>query len=91
MSRQAALTDALELVAGELRTAVGRFPPFSSPHEGYAVILEELEELWEHVRCNTGRTLTARHEAIQLAAMAARYIAELTPAAGPSSSEEALP
>ena len=50
---------------------------FNSPHEGYAVILEELDELWEHVKADTGRTPDARDEAIQVAAMALRYAAEL--------------
>jgi len=58
--------------------AAGKFPPMNSPHEGYAVIYEELDELWEHVRANTGRTADARTEAIQVAAMAVRYIYDLT-------------
>lgn len=55
-----------ELVAVELSAANERFPQFHSCHEGYAVILEELEEakaelevaeaqtnnLWEHIKSN---------------------------------------
>lgn len=44
-------------VEAELRRAVGRFRSFNSPHEGWAVIREELDELWEHVKKNTGRGL----------------------------------
>ena len=34
-----------ELVDLELKSANEKFPPFHSEHEGYAVILEEVEEL----------------------------------------------
>ena len=38
-----------ELVAVELAAANERFPQFHSAHEGYAVILEELEETREQI------------------------------------------
>lgn len=38
-----------DLVAVELAAANERFPQFHSAHEGYAVILEEVEELKEEV------------------------------------------
>ena len=63
----------LRLVGDELTTARGRFAPFNSPHEGWAVIREELDELWEHVKANTGGSEKAQDEAIQLATMALRY------------------
>ncbi len=61
----------------ELFKAVRKFDPFNSPHEGYAVILEELEELWDHAKANTGRSAEARQEAIQVAAMALRYVLDV--------------
>jgi hypothetical protein len=64
-------------IAAELRRAQAKFGPMASPHEGWAVIREELDELWDHVKANTGRTLDARTEAIQIAAMAARYAYDL--------------
>jgi hypothetical protein len=65
-------------VYDELRHAVGKFEPFNSPHEGYAVIKEELDELWDDVRKkNRGRSTAARGEAIQVAAMAVRYVVDL--------------
>ena len=36
-----------ELVSIELKSANEKFPPFHSDHEGYAVILEEVDELSE--------------------------------------------
>jgi len=68
---------ALALVADELSEAYGRFADFNSPHEGKAVIEEELDELWGLVKANTGDTATACGEAIQVAAMALRYVIDL--------------
>lgn len=64
-------------VGAELASALLKFPSLTSPHEGKAVIEEELDELWEHVKANTGRTTEARQEAIQVAAMALRYALDL--------------
>ncbi len=64
----------------ELVRAINKFAPFNSPHEGWAVIREELDELWEHVRADTARTPESRKEAIQIAAMALRFAYDLTEA-----------
>lgn len=69
---------ALREVSNELHNAMSRFPALNSPHEGHSVIREEMHELWDHVRANTGRSAEARHEAVQVAAMAVRYMIELT-------------
>ena len=42
--------EALTLAARELATAQHAFPPFRSPHEGYAILLEELDELWLEIK-----------------------------------------
>lgn len=68
---------AADEAASELARAVSKFGPMASAHEGYAVILEELEELWAHVKANTGSSPEARQEAIQLAAMALRYVTDV--------------
>jgi hypothetical protein len=54
------------------------YPSFNSAHEGYAVLLEEFDELWDEVKKNpTKRDPAAmRKEAIQVAAMAIRFAAE---------------
>ena len=67
----------LDLAGDELSEAMNHFPPFASPHEGKAIIEEELDELWEHIKVNTGRTPSAVEEAIQVAAMALRYVHDL--------------
>lgn len=69
---------ALEAVV-ELRVAEVNWPPFNSAHEGFAVLMEEVDELWEHVKTNQKkRDLAAmRKEAIQVAAMAMRFAKEV--------------
>jgi hypothetical protein len=55
-------------------------PPFNSPYEGYAVLREELEDLWEEVRA-VGWTNEDRAEmrqvAVHVAALALRFIIDL--------------
>ena len=69
----------IRTVAKELGSARVKFGPMASPHEGWAVIKEELDELWECVRANGGRSPLAMDEARQVAAMAIRYIVDLEP------------
>jgi len=63
-------------IDAELTRAQSLFPAFHSAHEGYAVLLEEVEELWFEVRHNNPPG--ARQEAIQVAAMALRFIMDVT-------------
>jgi hypothetical protein len=75
--RSVQISRVLTEVGDELSRALDKFAVFNSPHEGKAVIEEELDELWEHVKANTGRGGEARTEAIQVAAMALRYVIDL--------------
>jgi len=68
---------ALKLVKDELRRATSDYGTFASCHEGYAVILEELDELWAEIKANSGTTHRATSEAVQTAAMAIRYLMDL--------------
>lgn len=72
------LGHAISALHKEVESARAKFADFNSPHEGYAVIREELDELWDHCKANTGRSVEAREEAIQIAAMALRYALDLT-------------
>lgn len=67
----------LEQLRGELYKAMTKHAPMNSPHEGHSVIREEFEELWDHVKADTGRTTAARKEARQVAAMGLRYVLDL--------------
>lgn len=62
-------------VEKELTAATERFPAFNTAHEGFAVLLEEVDELKAHVWTKQGMRLThqMRAEAIQVAAMAVRF------------------
>lgn len=65
-------------VIAELERATEKFGSFKSSHEGYCVLLEEVDELWDEVKANRGRTADARSEAIQIAAMAIRYVLDIS-------------
>ncbi len=67
-------------VVAEVKRAKGMFPAnFVNQHEAYAVILEELDELWDEIKKNQRNyDLPAmRKEATQCAAMLHRLIVEL--------------
>ena len=63
-------------VADEMNKAISQFPTLHSLHEGYAIMLEEVDELWEHVKMNQKRRdkEAIKKECIQIAAMALRII-----------------
>lgn len=63
----------------EATMAKEKWPPMNSAHEAYAILLEEVDELWDHVKMNQKkRDLKAmQQEAIQVAAMALRFAAEV--------------
>lgn len=70
----------LTKVIAEYNRATKIHPPFNSAHEGYAVILEELDELWEEIKLNPDirRTTRMEAEAVQVAAMALRFLNDCT-------------
>lgn len=63
-------------VLDELQRASRKHGPIHSTHEGYAVIQEELDELWDAVKAND--LPHALLEAEQVAAMAIRFISDLS-------------
>lgn len=72
--------DMIENVINELEKARKTFPPFNSAHEGWAIVKEELDELWLEVRSNQktpGRDERMAKEAIQIAAMALRFLVDM--------------
>ena len=67
----------ISLVREELLRACEKFDPMASPHEGYAVIAEEVDEMWQEVKHGTRER--AVEEAIQVAAMGARFVMDVCP------------
>jgi len=68
-------------VRKELNSAMDKFPPMNSAHEGCAVIREEFEELWDEVKKSPGSVSEVGQwrEAIQVAAMAIRFLHDIRP------------
>lgn len=66
-------------VCKEVEEATKAWPKFNSAHEGFAVLKEEVDELWDHVKTNQKRRNIEemRKEAIQVAAMALRFSVEI--------------
>ena len=61
----------------ELRRSTEIHGGFRSQHEAYAILKEEVDELWDGIRhqdCNS----RIRKEAIQIAAMAIRFVMDFT-------------
>ena len=74
------LSQALEEISAEVHRAKTLYPQhFVNQHEAYAVILEEVDELWTEIKKNqkTYDLKAQRNEATQAAAMLARLIVEL--------------
>jgi hypothetical protein len=64
----------------EMAFASSKFPAFASEHEGYAILLEEVDELWEAVKLNQKnpeRENLICKECIQVGAMALRFLHDM--------------
>lgn len=76
------LNNTVEDILIELKKAKRKFQPFNSLHEGYAVLKEEVDELWDEIKKHKtgkgGYVPKIEKECIQVAAMAIRFICELT-------------
>ena len=73
--------DALNEVRLELRRATEIHGGFVNAHEAFAVLYEEVDELWDEVKKNPRkhpeREERIRQEAVQVAAMALRILQDL--------------
>ncbi|MCK9281558.1 MAG: hypothetical protein M0P71_13110 [Melioribacteraceae bacterium] len=70
---------ALKSIEDEFYRASDLFPELHSNHEAYAVIKEELDELWDEIKKSKdlrGSELI-RKELIQVGAMVVRYLNDL--------------
>jgi len=65
-------------VKDELVKAKNKYPDdFNSSHEAYAVILEEIDELWDEIKKKEPNYDDMRKEAIQATAMLCRLLVEI--------------
>lgn len=73
------LNQALALVSMEYMRATQMWGRFQSAHEGYAIILEELDELWDEVKKNDRERSpeAVRKEAVQVTAMGLRFLVDV--------------
>lgn len=65
------------LIQEEFYRALRKHDSMHSPHEAYAVILEEVDEYWLEVKKQITDRGAMRHELIQIAAMAIRALHDL--------------
>lgn len=72
------IEQAVSLAVTELNRATALHGAFHSAHEGYSVIKEEFEELWDEIkkRKENRNPEALKEEAVQLAAMALRFIVD---------------
>jgi len=64
-------------VQAELKRAMKKFGAFHDAHHGKAIIEEEFDELWDEIKLKKPSVLVMRKEAVQLAAMAVRFIQDV--------------
>jgi len=68
---------AVSSIVEEYLRASKKFGAMASAHEGYAVILEELDELWDEIKNQIQDKEAIRSEAIQVGAMALRFLVDV--------------
>lgn len=74
-----AMDQCLAETRSELKAAFDKFPKFNSAHEAWAVLREEVDELWDEVKKNpkTRNKEKMYNEAKQVAAMAIRFMVDV--------------
>jgi hypothetical protein len=74
------LIKALRELTEEYHRATSNYPPMHSYHEGISVIEEEYDELWDEIKLKPSKRdpKRLREEAKQVAAMALRFMIDLT-------------
>lgn len=76
---------AIFLTKEELHKASAMYMPFRSYHEGYAIVKEELDELWDEIKNTHYNRYDGKNEhnedikkeAIQVSAMILRFLVDL--------------
>ena len=73
---EAEIPEALRDVGKELERALRLHGEFRSVHEGYAILLEEVDELWDEIRKKKSERDNQKmnQEALQVSAMAIKLM-----------------
>jgi hypothetical protein len=82
--RELQTRSAARAVKREALETADKTPAFRSIHEGFAIIAEEITELWDEVRTKNPDPAKLRKEAIQASAMCLRFAGECAPIGIPS-------
>lgn len=69
--------DAISLIITEYGRASSIHGKFNSPHEGYAIMLEEFDELWDEIKQREPNILNIKEEVVQIGAMAMRFLVDI--------------
>jgi hypothetical protein len=69
--------DALEAIIREYYRARDIYGPMKSAHEGYAILLEEMDELWTLIKTKGIEPEAYEEEAVQIGAMALRFLIDV--------------
>jgi len=64
-------------VCAEVERARGLHAQMHSAHEGYAVLKEEVDELWDEIKKKVPDKAATRKEALQVAAMGLRFVLDV--------------
>lgn len=75
--RQGLIDLACVEIRQELTRARVKHAPYNSRHEGYAVMLEEMDELWEEIKLKNPDKKRMREEALQVASTALAFAIEV--------------
>lgn len=67
----------LRIIRQEIERSRNMHGSFNGSHEGYAVILEEVEELWAEVKKKNRDHDAMKKECIQIAAMAIKFAEDI--------------
>ena len=68
--------EALRLIVREYRRAKAMHPrDYASPHEGFAIVREEVDELWDEIKRNSRHETTI--EATHVGATILRFLIEV--------------
>lgn len=71
-------TQAFDAIIKEYDRANSKFPAMRSWHEGFAILKEEVDELWDEIKAHPPQCEDfIKRECTQVAAMALRFLVDL--------------